>query len=276
MMNIQEWNPDFMNLSQIFLPLKLCNQYVKNMQDWPELLHLNQMKIQRRIQIETKSGKEIHFVPAMPGRKFSEEKYESTVYVTGQVPTRVRNWHDFFNALVWQIFPRAKSALNQLHYQMILIESLNKVKHRSELRDAATHIDESGVIVVSSKKHLIQLLRNFEWKQLFWNERDATLASMRFFVIGHGLYEKSLRPYIGMTGKGLLFDVNDTFFRLNLPDQLQYVDSMLERFILKSLSSNSDLTPIPLLGYPGWTEENTQEAYYDNKKYFRDRRNSIL
>jgi len=155
---------------------------------------------------------------------------------------------------------------------MQLIESLNKFRHRSVLRDAATHVDESGVIIVSSKTYLIQLLRNFEWKQLFWKERDAALASMRFFVIGHGLYEKALHPYIGMTGKGIIFDVNDTFFRLSLPDQLQYVDSMLERFLLKSLSSNADLTPIPLLGYPGWTEENAQEAYYDNKKYFRDRR----
>ncbi len=270
-MKIQNWNPDFMDLSPIFAPFKHLKKYVEGMQDWPELSCLNEMIILQRLHIVSGSGKEICFVPPMIGSNHTEKKYEPTVYLTGQVQTRVKSWHDFFNALVWQIFPRAKSALNQIHYQNQLIESLNKIKHRSALRDAATHFDESGMIVVSSEKTLIQLLKKFEWKQLFWHERQAVMTSMRFFVFGHGLYENALNPYIGMTGKGVIIDVDDIFLKQDVSKQLQSIDQMLASFLLASLSSSADLTPIPLLGYPDWTKENTYEAYYENKKYFRDR-----
>jgi hypothetical protein len=270
-MSIQNWNPNFIDLSPIFGSFQHLKEYIVSMPYWPELSDLNDINIQQKQQIVTRSGKKVYFVPAVSGKQYFEQKYESKIYLTGQVQTRTENWHDFFNALVWQIFPRAKSALNQLHYQTQLIESINKTKHRSILRDAVTHIDESGVIVVSSKKTLIQLLRNFEWKHLFWREREAVLSSMRFFVFGHGLYEKALNPYIGMTGKGIVFIVDEAFFKQALLDQLQSIDLLLEPFLLESLSSSSDLTPIPLLGYPGWAESNNKEAYYENKKYFRDR-----
>lgn len=251
-------------------------EQLENMQYWPDHIDLNQLNLKQKLKIRTRSGKKIDFVSPIPiiGKPCFEQKYESRIYLTGQVQTRTENWHDFFNALVWQIFPHAKSALNQLHYQTQLFESLNGVKHRSVLRDAATLFDESGVVVVSSKKILVRLLRNFEWKQLFWREREAVLSSMRFFIFGHALYEKALNPYIGMTGKGIILHVDEVFFDQTLSDQLQSVDLMLEPFLLQTLSSNSDLTPIPLLGYPGWIENNNNEAYYENKKYFRDRRKS--
>lgn len=273
-MSTQNWDPNFMNLSPIFGSFRHLKKIVTNMQCWPELSDLNDLNIQQKQRIVTRSGKKICFVPIISGKQCIEQKYESKIYLTGQVQTRTKNWHDFFNALVWQIFPRAKSVLNQLHYQVQLVESVNKIKQRSVLRDAATLFDESGVIVVSSQNALIQLLRDFEWKLLFWREREAVLSSMLFFVFGHGLYEKALNPYTGMTGKGVIFNVDETFFDQTLLDQLQSIDLMLESFLLKSLSSNSDLTPIPLLGYPSWVEDNNKEVYYENKKYFRDRHQS--
>ena len=59
-----------------------------------------------------------------------------------------------------------------------------------------------------------------------------------------------------------------------MSDQLHSIDLMLEPFLLKDLSLSSDLTPVPLLGYPGWVEDNNIETYYENKKYFRDRHKS--
>ncbi len=275
-MDVQDWNPNFMDLSPMFESFGHLREQLVNMQHWPDYIDLNQLNLKQKLKIVTQSGKEIGFVPPIPitGKPSLEQKYESRIYLTGQVQTRTKNWHDFFNALVWQIFPRAKSALNQLHYQTQLFESRNGIKHRSPLRDAATLFDESGVVVVSSKKILIRLLRNFEWKQLFWREREAVLSSMRFFVFGHGLYEKALNPYIGLTAKGVIFPVDEVFFGQTLADQVQLIDRILEPFLLQVLSSNSDLIPIPLLGYPGWIEDNKSEAYYENKNYFRNRRKS--
>lgn len=271
MRNIQNWNPNFIDLSPMFESFGYLKKYIENMQFWPEHIDFNHLNAEQNRQIVTHSGKQICFVPPMVGKQCFEQKYESRVYLTGQVQTRTKNWHDFFNALVWHIFPLAKSALNQLHYQAQLSESMNGIRHRSALRDAATLFDESGVIVVSSRKTLIQLLKDFEWKQLFWQQRKMVLSSMRFFVFGHGLYEKALNPYAGMTGKGVIFNVKEAFFTQDLSNQLHVIDLMLKPFLLKALSSSSDLTPIPLLGYPGWVEDNNIETYYENKKYFRER-----
>lgn len=268
---MRNWNPNFMEFSPMFEPFLHLRNFFTNRRCWPEHIDLNHLNLQQNQQIMTQSGKRVCFIPQIIGKQRLEQKYESNIYLTGQVQTRDKNWHDLFNALVWQIFPRAKSALNHLHYQAQLFESSNRIKYRSALRDAATLFDESGVVVVSSQETLIRLLKNFEWKQLFWRERDAVLSSMRFFVFGHGLYEKALNPYTGMTGKGIIFKVDEAFFDQTLLNQLQSIDLMLEPFLLRTLLSSSDLTPIPLLGYPGWIEDNSNETYYENKKYFRSR-----
>lgn len=274
-MDAHLWNPDFIDLSPVFEPFLYLKSDLKEQQRWPEPDDLNRFCFLRHQRILTRSGKPISFVSQAPGKYDSEPKYESKIYLTGKVPTRSKNWHDFFNALVWQVFPQAKSALNQLHYQAQLFESTNGVINRCRLRDAATLFDESGVIVVSSQESLVQLIKGFEWKELFWRQRKAVLSSMRFFVFGHGLYEKALNPYIGMTGKGIIFAVKEEFFAQDLSIQLHSLDSMLASFLLRALSSSSDLAPIPLLGFPGWIEDNNCEVYYENKKYFRDRPNSI-
>lgn len=272
-MSAQNWNPNFMDLSPIFKPFWHLKKSVADMPYWPQYIDYNNLSSQQQ-KIVTCSGKKICFVPPVIGKQCFEQQYETKIYLTGQVQTRPKNWHDFFNALVWQIFPRAKSVLNQLHYQAQLFELLNGVKQRSTLRDAATLFDESGVIVVSSEKTLIQLLQDFDWKKLFWQQRTAVLSSMRFFVFGHGLYEKALNPYVGMTGKGILFNVKEAFFTQDLSNQLHTIDLMLEPFLLQVLSSSVDLVPVPVLGYPGWSEDNDIEIYYENKKYFRDRHKS--
>lgn len=270
-MGVHEWDPGFVDRSPMFESFLQLKGYIGNQQNWPDPDDLNHFDFQQNRQIFTRSGKLVRFVFQTPGKQDAGQKYESRIYLTGQVPTRAGNWHDFFNALVWKLFPHAKSALNELHFQAQLAELSNKDKNRCGLRDAATLFDESGVIVISSQTALIQLIKDFEWKELFWRQRSAVLSSMRFFIFGHGLYEKALDPYTGMTGKAIIFEVCQTFFAQALPDQLVAIDSMLESFLLHTLSSSADLAPVPLLGYPGWVEDNDNETYYENKKYFRER-----
>lgn len=272
-MQERSWNPNFIELSPIFNSFANLREYFSNQQCWPEPADLNKFCNSQNLKILTQSKKPICFAPQIQGKNAAEQCYESEIYLTGRIPTRTRNWHDFFNALVWQIFPRAKSVLNHLHYQAQLIELSNKASNRSKLRDAATLFDESGVVVVSSQVSLIQLIKDFAWKELFWRQRMTVLSSMRFFVFGHGLYEKALAPYTGMTGKGIIFSVTEAFFRQDLSAQLRTIDSMLDAH-LSQLTTTADLTPIPLLGYPGWIEDNRNEIYYANKKYFRDRPDS--
>ena len=269
--SVTDWNPNFIDRSPLFLPFAHLRHRFEDLLCWPRHEDLNNLITSNQKIILTQSGKAIRFVPQATGKQNLEQQYEARIYLTGEIQTRINNWHDFFNALVWKIFPHTKSMLNQIHFQAQQFESSNSIKNRCGLRDAATLFDESGIIVVSEQSSLARLLVDFEWKSLFWRQRDAVLQSMRFFVFGHGLYEKALNPYTGMTGKGIILDVDQTFFTQTLPKQLSILDTMLASFLSDTKLSKSLMTPVPILGYPGWIEENRHEAYYDNEQYFRNR-----
>jgi hypothetical protein len=213
------------------------------------------------------SGLPLHLVPPALG---ADTGYEAGVFLAGALPTREASWHDLLNVLVWLTLPHAKAALNARHYAAQL-GNLPIAKSRTTTGDALTLFDESGVIVASSDPALLQLLRDFAWKDLFWNKRDAVLARMRVVIVGHGLYEQALRPFIGLTGKALLVDVEETFFGKSLAHQLMHLDeraaaelSNRQRFL-----GTRELAPLPILGIPGWCAANTAETYYDDQSYFR-------
>jgi Protein of unknown function (DUF3025) len=271
-----EWDAHFFVRSPAYEPfLPLCG-LIKAFKNWPAFKDLNTLKQMMQTDIATCSGMSVQFVPQISEGKNSGHsgntavrQYENRIYLTGEVPTRQENWHDFFNALVWLIFPRAKAALNHIHFQSLYYNSQNKNEKRGPLRDAATLFDESGVIVLSSRPEWIALLRQHEWKTVFWQHRAPVLASMRFILFGHALYEKMLNPYAGITGKGVFFEVEEAFLQKPQADQLRMIDRWLADFLLHTLSFTTDFSPIPILGYPGWTDDNANSDYYDNQHYFR-------
>ncbi len=270
-MNAPGWTPDFLQASALFEPLRPAGNGLEHLHDWPDIGALEYLRDHAAAPPVTRSGKPVRFVPQdVAAREFAQQ-YEPRIYLAGEVQTRAHNWHDLFNALVWLTFPRAKAALNQLHYQALLQEHGNEKVQRGPLRDTATLLDESGVIVVSSDAGLSKLLQDYEWKQLFWRRREAVCTHMRFFLFGHGLYEKALKPYTGMTGKGIILRVEQDFFHHPLPAQLAVADSMLDNFLSGGAAAPVILSPVPVLGYPGWSPDNVDEAYYDNSNYFRPR-----
>ncbi len=270
-----EWDAHFFTRSPIFEPFLPLSAFISVLDIWPTFQDLNVLKQQVSAGVATFSGMPVRFVPQVCGNTDSANgdssvlPYERSIHLTGAVPTRPENWHDFFNALVWLTFPCAKAALNQIHVQSPGHAVQRKNAARGPLRDAATLLDESGVIVLSSRSEWITLLRQHAWKTVFWQHRVSVPASMRFILFGHALYEKALKPYTGMTGKGVFFKVEEAFLEKPLTEQLQAVDRWLAGFLLHRLSSNADLSPIPVLGYPGWTEANACGDYYDNQQYFR-------
>ena len=94
---------------------------------------------------------------------------------------------------------------------------------------------------------------------------------MRFYLFGHALYEKALAPFVGVTGRGVVFAAEDTLIDLPLRMQLTELDARLAERIgdTTRFSATRELTPVPILGVPGWCEDNARERYYDNIDYFR-------
>ena len=215
--------------------------------------------------LKSGAGVPLVFVEAPAAR----EAYEATVYRTGCVPTRERNWHDLFNALVWLAFPHTKATLNRRH-----CEELGRNDHsagrRGTARDVLTLFDEGGVIVASSDASLLALLRRFQWKTLFWERRAQVLEHMRFFVFGHAILEKALQPYKAVTAKALLLEVPGSFASAPLAAQIAESDERAARWFSapEALASTQALSPLPVLGVPGWAD-NGASAFYDDAQVFR-------
>ncbi|WP_051938100.1 DUF3025 domain-containing protein [Ferriphaselus sp. R-1] len=244
---------------------------------FPALEDCNAQLAARQPAITVSRGLPIRCVPQAQGKQAFEAQYEPRCYLTGEVQTRADNWHDLLNALVWLTFPKAKAAINARHYRALTVASAGEFSsQRGAVRDTNTLLDESGVIVAYADDELAGLLRDFRWKALFWQRREQVRQRMGFFLFGHGLYEKALQPYVGMTGQGWLLRVEAGFFVWPLERQLAHLDESLASYLAEPEHgcSTRELAPVPLLGVPGWSVENEREGYYDNVAYFRSGRQS--
>jgi hypothetical protein len=265
-----EWNRETLLRSPCFAPLHPVIARL-GADGFPNLEECNALLAAQQPAIAVHSGLPLRFVPQEYGRLPFEAQYEPRCYLNGEVQTRGDNWHDLLNALVWLTFPKAKAAINLRHYRALTGEVGVRPGQRGAVRDTCTLLDESGVIVVCADAELAGLMASFQWKELFWERRTRVRSGMGFFLFGHSLYEKMLRPYVGLTGHGLLLPVEQAFFAWPIARQLAHVDGRLADYLSapEHCRNTGELTPAPLLGVPGWAEENEDAAYYDNAGYFR-------
>jgi len=258
---MDEWKEAFAEQSPPLKTLRAASRQIAG-GDWPTLSRLQE--VITRAGIRTASGLPLQLVaPAADG-----ESYEQRLYTRGELEFREHNWHDLFNVLVWLTFPQAKAALNARHHATL---PAGKAGGRGPVRDALTLFDESGVIVISADAELLHMIREFRWKPLFWERRAAVLADMDFLLFGHALCEKALTPYKGVTGRGLLLEVDRDFLALPPAERLPQIDSRVALWITdpQALRHTHELAPLPVLGIPGWCADNEQAAYYEDRDHFR-------
>lgn len=264
-----KWDPATLLQSPLFAPLHAvlanCNAH-----HFPTVQDINALLAARQSPVSVQRGLPLRFVTQQLGTLPFEMQYEPRCYLKGEVQVRDREWHDLFNALVWMTFPQAKAEINARHYQSLTSTSSSQ-NQRGAVRDVVTLLDESGVIIACADEDLGNLLRDFQWNELFWQRREQVNAAMGFYLIGHGLYQKALQPYVGMTGQGLLLTVEQEFFAWPLVRRLAYLDQKMAVYLRapQHCRSKSELAPVPLLGVPGWTQDNAVESYYNNTAYFR-------
>ena len=229
---------------------------------WPNAAGLNQLA-------ENMSADVPKFV-CQSDVEGESDYYEQIIYKQGRVPTRADNWHDLFNGLIWLMFPRTKALLNQQH-----IEDINRfgLSPRTKRRNHITHFDECGVVLVSQKDTVQQLLAEHQWQQAFWHHRMEWQQHIQVWVFGHANLEMLVNPFMGLTGKWIPVYVESDYFLLDKHAQLTVIDDRLYEKIQNGLfSENRPLKPLPLLGVPGWTPENEDVSYYENTDYFRPKR----
>ena len=216
------------------------------------------------------SGQPLRFALPHAG----EPGYEARIFASGEVPTRPDDWHDFFNALAWCVWPRAKAACNALHLRALAAAQEGPPGKRGAWRDALTQLDECGIVVVSADPQLPALLAAHAWEEVFWQRRASLAASTRFLVFGHGTWDQLRQPFFGLCAKALYRHVPPAW--LALPPAVQQADS--DHWLAAHLTERAaqltprDLKPLPLLGIPGVTPDNAAQAYYRDTRQFRPAR----
>lgn len=213
---------------------------------WPTREALNALA--EEAQVRTATGKPVRFVEPSSADPY----YEVQVHRTGRVATRTGNWHDLFNALAWLSFPRTKAAINALHAAEIPREGAR----RGRVRDMLTLFDEGGAIVLCGDPALEAMIRAFQWKELFWANRERVLRSLRFVVLGHAVLEKALEPWAGITCKAIFVSSGDD------------PDAAAARW-LGTPHTPEHLASLPVFGYPGWLPQSADPAFYCDERYFR-------
>ena len=189
-------------------------------------------------------------------------QYEPRIYLSREVLTRDKSWHDFFNALVWMSLPNIKLSINHHHYRSQL--KRQAVGKRSRLENNLTHFDECGAIILSSNMELLHLIANHRWHELFWLNRGL-LLDLQVIIIGHATYEALLTPYVGLTTKSILFKTS--FSKINLAE----IDEVMANKLGDILDIEGCLAPFPILGLPGVIPQSYSENFYRNANYFRQK-----
>lgn len=187
------------------------------------------------------------------------QAYESFIAEHGAVPTR-EGLHDTFNALCWHQWPHSKRQLNRL--QMEEISRLGIGAVRGPVRDALTLIDENAVLLQAPDALWSALLRR-DWPALFLADR-ALWAQARVGVLGHALLEKLHQPYKSITAHVWALPVP-----LDLGGDWAAWDDWFAQGLSAERLARKPLTPLPVLGIPGWWQANEDPAFYADAQVFR-------
>lgn len=267
------WDPLVLTKHPLYWPLvaDACD-FVQSFSDWPDLQDYQDFLDRSAHPVNVRSGNKLVVVPQSTTHATFEEEYEPRIYLKGELQTRAQSWHDFFQILVWKLFPQTKATLNALHYQAIKsrLENSPGSTQRSVLENTLTQYDECGAVIVSPDSELLELVRQFDWHTLFWKQRSVVERNLKCIVFGHAIYEKGVKPYIGLTCHSVLLQVPENIFSSTTGNLIEYIDPLLEnRFSNTLVTTPQDLSPFPVLGMPGWHPDNNQETFYHNQNYFR-------
>ncbi len=267
------WNPQFALASPMYAPLRHLAENFCGFEQWPGLHDYQQFLNAWPSTIKTLAGKPLKIVAQDGKPGCFDEHYAPRIFKTGELQTRTENWHDFFQYLTWFMFPQTKAEINAIHlpFAQQRIEVTQQHGSRSPVENMLSLFDEGGAVIVSSDVSLLELIREFKWKDLFWQRRDELEAKLACITFGHAMYEKGQAPYLGMTANCILIESSPGFFIKDNSQQLQWLDEKLAAVFKAGnvLNKPKDLQPFPILGMPGWDKDNAAEAYYDNTDYFR-------
>jgi hypothetical protein len=238
-----------------FLPYRRWIDALGGIERVPTLTMLN--RVAQDAGVALPDGRALRFEKAPP-RRTPALAYERRIADDAVIEFREGSRHDLANALVWFAFPSVKAALNAVHLRDGLESTANG---RSRGRDAATLVDEAGMIFVCRDVELIALLRVWQWHALFWERRERAARQIHAIVIGHGLLDKLRAPFRALTAQALVIDTD-----------VRHADDVAASQMRARDFAPHRLAPLPVAALPGWDSEGIGERLFDDEEVFRVKR----
>lgn len=177
------WDPLFFERSPLFEPLlPLARRFAAEV-EFPAIARWNEVLgdgLPVRFQDQT---------PPPRGRRRLQaprQHYSTLIHQEKVVPSRAASWHDFFNALVWGSFVRAKCALYARQNAAVSTwapgDARRLPNRRTRELDALALLDEGGVVVLAGPERAADLS---------WTRAEPP-PDVRVLVFGHAIYESLL------------------------------------------------------------------------------------
>lgn len=259
-----EWLPGFASLSPAFAAF--CPQVLSALAAFERFPTVSEWG---RVTPHDRPGAPVvRFTPQDDAALRAAGGYDFFIRETGAVPSRPGSWHDLFNALVWLHYPELKLRIHRL--QLEDFASRREPKQRTALGDAATLLDEGGLIVLASDPTLLRLIEECAWLELFYERRGAFGRQLQVLVVGHALLHALLRPFIGLVGQAWLVSAPEA--ALGDPRRARrFADAYAEQHLAAEVRRPKDLRPLPLLGIPGYQDNDSADFYRNLPAYFRGR-----
>jgi hypothetical protein len=237
------WSAEARHESPWYFPLRALWDQLRDQLGFPSPSQLGALYAARVAQLGALPPEieRLRFVPApaqKPKRRGQRpivlaELYEGQIVEHGQVPTRLDDWHDFFNALTFAAFPRAKWALHRRQYALLKQRIGPGTRRlpgaRTREQDALALFDEGGIAL---------LVAPGSWQALSHGDFAATTMALcrageaRAVPFGHALHEHLIEglPCPLGTVHALALD----FAALPLPQLLVRLDLLLARDLAQS------------------------------------------
>ncbi|SFC57129.1 DUF3025 domain-containing protein [Collimonas sp. OK412] len=251
-------------------PFRLLGQRLSVADDWRQALNT----AARERDIRNYQGLPVSFVAQaeLP----AATAYESFIGSSGKVPTR-DNLHDFLNALIWLSFPAVKARLNALQAAELAKAGTvsGSSKPRGAARDAATIFDENAALLLvpdnAAGQSLSAALRQHQWQQVFIEQGAMFGGAAEVWLFGHALLEKLVQPYKAITAHTLVLRVPESYYGLSDNLRREWIDRHVAAELAQQDALIGRLTPLPVLGVPGWSQGQDQ-AFYADAAVFRPKR----
>jgi hypothetical protein len=191
------WDPNFLRRSPWFWPLRAAATHFESYRDWPSrddlgwaYAALAQLTDAEPLRFAENVRKQDRFAG---GGLRPERLYDGRISCAGEVPTRERDWHDFFNALCFMTFPRAKRALHRRQFQIFRQRVEPGVQRlpgaRTKEQDALTLFDEGGAVIAAQAEVYPQLVAASDSERFSLLQQLIDRKQARVIPFGHALFE---------------------------------------------------------------------------------------